>query len=180
MIKFIASIAAALGSLVPACAPESVALPTQSHRAEVNALPYNLGDPAPAMTAFALVAEDTGMTPEWIAAWSPFAQGVMKGESGFCYNVRRGAVMAADGTCRIVRQGRGSDSGFGQVIRRYFYGPGQFLCVNHGICSADQITSEPYVSMQSLVYSIQEKGSQPWCYTKKLRSQTRCRVAPDR
>lgn len=180
MIKFITSIVAAIGSLVPACAPEAVRVPATNHRAEVNALPYNLGDPAPAMKAFALVAEDAGLSPQWVADWSPFAKYVMKGESMYCYNVRRGARMAADGTCRIIKQGRGSDAGFAQVIRRYFYGPGQFLCVKHGICSADQITSEPYVSMQSFVYSIVELGSRPWCYTKKLNRMARCRVAPDR
>lgn len=180
MMKFFASIFTAIGSLVPACAPAVQTAPVQDHRAEVNALPYNLGDPAPAMKAFALVAHDEGFSDQWIAQWSPFAKNVMKGESMYCPNVRRGAVMAADGTCRIIRQGRGSDAGFAQVIRRYFYGPGQFLCVEHGICSAAQIVNEPYVSMQSFVFSIDKLGSQPWCYTKKLKRMERCRVAPDR
>jgi hypothetical protein len=184
-MKVLMSILTALGSLVATPPQPQVIVSPQvrvahvNHRAEVNALHYNLGNPVPAMKAFALVAQDEGWSKAKIKAWSPFAKEVMKGESMYCYTVRRAAVMAADGTCRVKKQSTNSDAGFAQVIRRYFYGPKQFLCTGRNICTAKQIVQEPYVSMLTFVLSIDRYGSQPWCYAQHAK-RYRCRLAPDR
>jgi hypothetical protein len=145
----------------------------------VNAMAYSYGDQEPAIAAFRLVAADRGWTPAAIDAWEPFADDVMRGESGYCWNLRRGAKLAQAEGCVLGRQGRHSDSGFGQVIRKYHYGPGKHLCVNEGLCSAEAVIATPYSSMTSLVATLERMGKQPWCFNAWARKfHPTCKTAP--
>lgn len=157
------------GSLVlPQCAPPRPTPPPNVVEA-VNSATYSYGDAAPALAAYRQVAAHRGWTPASIAAWEPFVSDVMRGESGYCYNLRRGATLKHTTGCVLARQGTGSDSGFGQVIRRYHYGPGQYLCVQEGLCSAQDVIATPWSSMTSLVAAMERNGRQPWCYNAQAR-----------
>jgi hypothetical protein len=146
----------------------------------VNSLPYSWGSEEPAVQAYRIVAAERGWTKNAIDAWEPMVSDIMRGETGYCWNVRRGARLGNHGQdCLIVRQGRGSDSGFGQVIKKYHYGPGKYLCVKEGLCSADAIVSSPWNSMVSLVSAIEHHGKQPWCYSASARRLHKtCKFAP--
>ena len=151
---------------------------TVSVRDKVNSLPYAWGVPEPAMEAFELVARKRGWSKENIQQWKPFAQAVMQRESGWCFNLRRGAQMAAPGVdCSLSKQGRYSDSGFGQVIRVH-YRPGSWMCTQEGLCSSDSIIGSPWSSMIAFVSLLEHAGRQPWCYTASLRASSTCRLAP--
>lgn len=143
----------------------------------VRSLPYAWGVAEPALEAFRVVATERGWSQERIDAWLPFAEAVMRRESGLCPNVRRGARVRGAGSCELTRQGRGSDSGFFQVISIH-YGPGKWLCTQEGICSATAIVSDPWASMVAGVALIERAGKQPWCYTRRLQRSAVCRLAP--
>lgn len=178
MQNLLVAIALSISSLLPfSCNsdPEVVTQKAQTVQ-EVNSLPYSLFVPGPGEEAFRLVAADRGWTQENIDKWVPFASAVMKRESGYCYNVRRGAQMTGN-ACEMSAQGRGSDSGFGQLISLH-YKPGRWLCTQEGLCSADDIVATPFASMTALVALIERSGAQPWCYTKQLRRGSVCRIAP--
>lgn len=153
----------------------TTAPPTAAER--VNALVYSEGDAAPATEAYRVVAEARGWTQAQIAEWEPFVVAVMYRESRYCYNLRRGGVMALGPGCVLIKQGPFSDSGFGQVIRIH-YGPGQFLCEQENLCSADDIVANPFNSMTALLALLERNGRQPWCYTASLRAGSICRSAP--
>lgn len=148
--------------------------------ATVNSLPYSWGNADPALQAYRIVAKERGWTDAAIAAWEPMISDIMRGETGYCWNVRRGARLGNQGKdCLIVRQGRGSDSGFGQVIKKYHYGPGKYLCVEEGLCSADDIVASPWNSMTSLLAAVERNGKQPWCYSASARRLHKtCKFAP--
>ncbi len=143
----------------------------------VNTAVYIHYDPAPAMTAFRIVAETRGWTSANIQAWSPFASAVMYRESRYCPNVRRGAVIRQAYGCVLAKQGPHSDSGFAQLISIH-HGPGQWLCVQEGICGAEGVVATPWNSMTAFVALLERSGSQPWCYTASLRAGSTCRLAP--
>lgn len=146
----------------------------------VNSLPYQHYNDAPAMQAFRIVAAWHGWNASEIASWQPFVRDVMLGESAFCWNRRRGDIVASYSMCVITRQGRYDDVGFGQVTRSW-YGSSALLCAKYGVCSAGQILSSPWASMlYSIVIPIEEAGSQSWCYSARARSYHDCWLAPDR
>lgn len=136
---------------------------------QVNNIVYNWGDPKPAMEAFRLVALNRGWTEKQIKSWEIAIANIMMGESGFCPNVLRGAVMANPKGCVLKRQGRHSDAGFGQLIGIHYKlstrNPAAgFLCREEGMCSKWQIIASPYNSMLALVALIERSGTGPWCY----------------
>lgn len=157
--------------------PTTTTAPPPTPQEVVNSLTYNYGDPVPAMQAFAIVATARGWSLEQIDQWSNFAQRVMKRESGFCYNLRRGALIGNKQGCVMSKQGPYQDSGFGQLISLH-YAPGEWLCVQENICSAEEIISNPWNSMTAFVALIERNGKQPWCYTASLRAGSICRNAP--
>lgn len=178
MHQLLVAIAISIGSLLPfGCNTDPVReAKTQESIEVVNNLPYAIYVAEPAEEAFRIVTQERGWVQEDIDKWVPFASAVMKRESGYCYNVRRGARMTGDG-CELARQGSGSDSGFGQLISIH-YKPGRWLCEQEGLCSADDIVSTPYASMTAFVALIERGGAQPWCYTAKLRRSSVCNLAP--
>lgn len=137
----------------------------------VNGLDYRYYDSGPAMEAFRLVATQCGWTTGQVASWETAVYDIMAGESGFCPNVRRGAITrgAWESCWNLKRQGKGSDAGFGQLIRKYHYGGGKWLCQNHGVCTVNQITDEPWVSMHALVMLIERADVSPWCFSRWAR-----------
>jgi hypothetical protein len=138
---------------------------------------FGYGNSEPAMALYRETAAGVGWDTARVAAWAPFVEAVVERESGFCPNLRRGARVQGEGTCELRRQGRGSDSGFFQLISIH-YRPGAWLCEDHGICSSEQITSDPVVSMRVGLLLIDRAGRQPWCYTRSLRNGRVCRLAP--
>lgn len=145
-------------------------------REYVNGLPYAFTVAEPALEAFRAVAADRGWASEDIESWVPFITDVMANESGFCWNVKGGAKMANVG-CEIRKQGRGSDSGFGQLISLH-YKPGRWLCEQEGLCSSAAIIDNPYDSMTALVALVERSGGQPWCYNAKARRYHKCSLVP--
>lgn len=157
----------------PACSGE--------HRDEVNALQYGYGVLEPVDTAIRMIAADCGWTQQSIDEWVPFlVYDVIAKESGGCWNVRRGVRFANGGAnCEIARQGRGSDSGFGQLISIH-YRPGKgWLCLEDGLCSADDIIASPYTSGQAIVRLVGRSGKSGWCYSPRaIKYHPGCRTAP--
>lgn len=142
----------------------------------VNTETYNFADPVPAQFAFATVAHWRGWSDADVAGWTPFVTTIMGRESGFCPNVRRGVRFADGGRgCAIARQGRFTDSGFGQVLMSV---NGRWLCAQEGLCTPDDVIATPWNSMTALVALIERSGASPWCYTAKLRLRWECRHHP--
>ena len=163
---------------------------TGEHRNEVDSLQFSYGNMEPVDATFRMVAADCHWDQASIDAWTPFlVYDVIAKESGGCWNVRRGVRFANGGAnCEIARQGRGSDSGFGQLISIH-YRPGKgWLCNLEGLCSADQITANPYDSMKALVLLIVRpdgnggltgSGKHGWCYSARaIKYHPGCRHAP--
>lgn len=154
--------------------------PPLTIRQQVDALPYQHYNDVPAMKAYRLVAADHGWSSARIESWAPFVRDVMLGESAFCWNRRRGDIVASYSMCVITRQGRYEDVGFGQVTRSW-YGSDAILCQKYGVCSREIILASPYNSMlYSIVIPLEEAGSQSWCYSSFARSYHNCGLAPDR
>lgn len=153
--------------------------PATSHvdvREYVNGLPYAFGVAEPALEAFRAVTADRNWPAGDAERWIPFITDVMAKESGFCWNVRGGARMTNVG-CGIRRQGRGSDSGFGQLISLH-YKPGRWLCAQEGLCSSAAIIANPYDSMTALVALVERSGGRPWCYSAWARRYHKCSLVP--
>jgi hypothetical protein len=147
----------------------------------VNAQPYSYGDLGPVEVAYRTVARHRGWSEATIEAWLPFiVHDVVKGESGGCYNVRRGVRLANGGQgCAIARQGRGSDSGFGQLISLHYRSPSGALCRDEELCSADAITATAWDSMTALLWLVERSGRHGWCYNARARSyHPGCSTAP--
>lgn len=140
----------------------------------VNSLPYQFRDVDIAIEAFQHVTAARGWSLASIAAWQPFARAVIGRESGGCPNMLRGAVPTGDG-CTLARQGRYSDSGFGQVLMSV---NGRWLCSQEGLCSKWDVVASPWNSMTAMVATIERGRSGPYCYTVKLRRTAMCRLAP--
>lgn len=179
-------ISAALAVLPLHCEPQPTIerAPQQcsgEHRDEVNAMQFSYGVLEPVDTAIRLIAADCGWAQQSIDEWVPFlVYDVIAKESGGCWNVRRGVRFANGGAnCEIARQGRGSDSGFFQLISIH-YKPGKgWLCVDYGMCSSADIIGTPYDSMVAGVLLVQRSGKQPWCYNATARRYHRgCATAP--
>lgn len=153
---------------------------SKSPKDKVNSLPYSHNYAEPALEAFRLVAAYRGHDEAWIKAWTPFVNDILLLESGYCWNVKRGVVMANGGkNCAIKKQGKHSDSGFGQLIRLH-YKPGAWLCTQEGLCSSDAIVANPWNSMTAVVALVERSGSQPWCFSAWARRYHNCNLAPDR
>jgi len=155
----------------------AVRVPSISPVTKINSLVYSYGNATPVIQAFRAVATARRWTPASIRLWEPFVINIARRESGFCYNVRRGVVLANPKGCVIKRQGVHSDSGFGQLISIH-YKPGAWLCTQERLCSANAIVSTPWNSMTALVALVERSGRQPWCYTARLRAGAICRSAP--
>lgn len=146
----------------------------------VRAITYRFGDPGPAWEAFKITAGSYGWSQAKLALWKPFVIDVMLGESHFCPNVARWAIIAPDSNCVVERQGVHDDAGIAQITA-VWYGQGKWLCVNHGICSRSAILSDPWISFRSFFHVIDEFGSDPWCFSEWARGYHHCdRLAPDR
>lgn len=134
----------------------------------VNGLTYNYGDSKPALEAFRIVAKNRGWTPAQIKSWEPAITNIMMGESGFCPNVLRGAIIKNPKGCVLKKQGKHQDAGFGQLIRINYKHtrPGTgWLCAQEHLCSKWEIIASPYNSMTALVALIERSGTHPWCYS---------------
>ena len=165
----------------PAHTPTPAQQCSGESREAVDALQFSYGVLEPVDAAFRMVAADCGWTQQSIDEWAPFlVYDVIAKESGGCWNVRRGVKLANGGlNCEIARQGKGSDSGFFQLISIH-YKPGKgWLCLEDGLCSSEAIISSPYTSMQAGVRLVQRSGKQGWCYSRAARSYHRgCATAP--
>jgi hypothetical protein len=138
----------------------------------VNNLKYSHGYAKPAMQAFRLVAEQRGWTPKQIKSWEIAIENIMMGESGFCPNMLRGAIIKNPQGCVLARQGTHSDSGFGQLISIHYRHttPGTgWLCAQEKLCSKWEIIASPWNSMTSLVALIERSGVSGWCYNARAR-----------
>lgn len=127
-----------------------------------------------AMRVYELIARGCRRWSEQdIANWAPGVRAVMNRESAGCYNLRRGATFAAhDGAgCAIARQGRFSDSGYGQVLMSVHK---VWLCPQEGLCSPDDVIATPTSSMTAFLALIERAGRQGWCFTAKLRRGAIC------
>lgn len=139
--------------------------PPPDPRAIVNGLPYKYTDIETALQAYRIVAAWAGWTQAEIDAWAPFVRDVMAGESGGCWNVTGGDDMANTWSCDIASHGHGTDSGFGQITRRYWWGPGQVACVDYGYCTQQSIVATPWDSMfASIVVPIQTPDGAYWAW----------------
>lgn len=144
----------------------------------VNTLPYAYTVLEPAEQALRIVAEERGWSQADIEAWVPFlVYDVIAKESGGCYNVRGGAKMAEPGvSCVIRRQGKGGDSGFGQVIGMHYRG---WMCEQERLCSSADITLNAWNSMTALLALVERSGKQGWCWNAWARSfHSGCKHAP--
>lgn len=126
---------------------------------------------------FRAVTCERGWDPGTTEAWIPFIEDVIMKESGGCWNIRRGGRVGEPQGCVLSRQGRHSDSGYGQVIGIHWRG---WLCAQEGLCSADDVVATPHSSMTALVALVERSGSHGWCWNAWARRFHRCGLAPDR
>ena len=160
-------------------APREVKEPDPVAFYTVNTLPYAYTNVEPAREAYRIVATERGWSEADIAAWEPFlVDDVIAKESGGCYNVRGGAKMAEPGvSCLIRRQGKGGDSGFGQVIGMHYRG---WLCDQEQLCSSADITLNAWNSMTALLALVERSGKHGWCWNAWARGfHPGCRTAPN-
>lgn len=143
----------------------------------VNSIVYIHDNPEPAMKAFTIVATARGWSQEEINTWYDFAKDVMLHESGYCYNLRRGAIIGKAEGCVMAKQGKHEDSGFAQLISIH-YDPGKWLCEQEHLCSSEDIIATPWNSMVAFIALLERNGKQPWCFTDSLRATSRCQNAP--
>lgn len=151
---------------------------TSNARQTVNGATYSAGVAAPATEAYRAVARARGWSLSSIQQWEPFVMAVVRRESNFCPNLRRGAVLKSAVGCVIAKQGYGSDSGFGQVISIHYATQRGAVCREAGLCSSESITGSAWNSMTALLVLVENSGSGPWCYTDTLRAGSVCRKAP--
>ncbi len=194
MKKLLIALATAT-TLTLACRPlpyVPVSAEAVSQVAEVNNIQYRSGNAEPAVRAFRIVAGHRGWSDEKIADWEPFVIDIVLKESSACPGVRGGGRVDAD--CNITKQGKRSDSGFGQVLMGYPHRRGwkyggtswrlnehaSWLCAQEGLCTPNEVISSPWNSMTALVALVERAGSQPWCYNSYARSVHRCKLAPRR
>lgn len=138
----------------------------------VNGLKYSEGYSKPAMEAFRLVAAQRGWTPQEIKSWEIAIADIMGKESGFCPNKLGGAIIKNPNGCILAKQGKRSDSGFGQLISIHYRHttPGTgWLCAQEKLCSKWEIIASPWNSMTSLVALIERSGVSGWCYNSRAR-----------
>lgn len=189
---------AALLVVSTACTPDDfeVAFANRAPSAAVECVDYPKpedhvwGDSTAALQAWRADTCRAGWTQEDTEKWVPFVENVVIGESGGCWNLRRGAKIGNPVGCVLAvdkwgnpRQGKGSDSGYGQVISIHYKlsktnKAAGWLCVSDGLCSADDIIATPASSIRALRRMIERSGSQPWCYNAAARRYHNCRLAP--
>jgi hypothetical protein len=174
------SLAAIPLALPVACEPAPavrVQTPAAVWTANALAAEHDYQDLDTAAAVYRIVAADRGWDQPTIDRREAFVRGVMQRESAGCYNLRRGAVFASHtgAGCALKRQGRGTDSGYGQVLMSVHK---TWLCPQEGLCSPEDVTSTPYASMTAFLALIERAGSQGWCYTKQLRAGRLCRSWP--
>lgn len=147
---------------------------TASVEADGLAAEHDYLDLDTAMRVYELIARGCRRWSEQdIANWAPGVRAVMNRESAGCYNLRRGAAFAThDGArCEIARQGRFTDSGYGQVLMSVHK---VWLCPQEGLCTPDDVIATPTSSMTAFLALIERAGRQGWCYTAKLRRGAIC------
>ena len=148
------------------------------------------GDPTAAIENWRAVTCRRGWDSWWAEAWVPFVVDVVTKESGGCPNVRRGSVIGEWQGCQhaigkngLPRVGKGSDSGYGQIIGLHYRTSSKnpaagWLCKQEGLCSAEDITASPEASMTALVSMIERSGNAGWCYNAEARRYHNCRLSP--
>lgn len=162
-------------------------LPPPSAREICNSLTYVAYDPGPSGTCFRAVTQERGWgakTDAWFGFIVSEYSGVIQGESGHCWNVRRNEIIEAGEVCNEANKTRigplGDDTGFGQVTA-VWWGRRGVLCTDYGYCGPNSILASPYDSMlASIVIPVELEGSKPWCYSSHARSYHQCWEAPDR
>ena len=169
--------------------PTETAEVEQSPQDKVNSLPYEFMNAGPALEAFLIVTKARGWPEGDPEKWIPFVNDVMAKESGYCWNLRRGAKPNGDG-CN-GKQGVHSDSGFGQVLMGY---PNRkawrhggtswknnehaaWLCGQEGLCRPEDVVASPWNSMVALVALIERSGGGAWCYA-AARGYHNCKLVP--
>ena len=171
------SVLAALIVTLTACERVERLEPSPADLYTVNLQPYSFNDLAPVDVAYRIVAQHRGWTPATIDLWQAFIVGdVIRKESGGCWNLRRGAVLANGGAgCQLARQGRHTDSGFGQVVPR----SSPWLCEAEGLCGSDAIVADAWSSMTATLALIERSGRFPWCWSAYARRfHPGCNTAP--
>lgn len=147
--------------------------------AYVNALLYQWNHLEPAREAYRIVALTLGWTDAEIKRWERFiVDDVIDKESGGCWRTMGGGVVSMEPGCVVTRQGRGSDAGFFQLTRRYWYEPTGHLCRGWGICSASAIIGSPFQSMRAGLLAVMVDGRGPWCYPDANGFHTLCNTVP--
>lgn len=161
--------------------------PPPSARQVCNSLTYVAYDPGPSGTCFRAITQERGWGGK-TDLWFPFIvsefSGVIQGESGHCWNVRRNEIIEAGEVCNEANKTRigplGDDVGFGQATS-VWHGRNGWLCREHGYCGVNSILASPYDSMlATIVLLVEYQGSAPWCYSSHARSYHQCWEAPDR
>lgn len=147
--------------------------------AYVNSLPYEWGNVEPAREAYHVVAASLGWTQPTISRWEAFlVDDVIRKESGGCWNLKGGGRVDPYLGCILNPQGRREDSGFFQLIS-VWYGPGMYLCVEHGYCGSASIIASPWASMRAGLLAVMHDGKGGWCYDAYARSYHRsCAITP--
>lgn len=167
---------------------DTIPPPPMSARQVCNSLTYVAYDPGPSGLCFRAVTAERGWSAERIASWFPFIvseySGVIQGESGHCWNVRRNEIIEAGEVCNEANKTRigplGDDVGFGQATS-VWHGRNGWLCTEHGYCGVHSILASPYDSMlATIVLLVEYQGSGPWCFDARSRNYHQCWEAPDR
>ena len=144
---------------------------------------HTWGDPVAPIQAWRAVTCQRGWTTEDTEKWIPFVTDVIMKESGGCWNLRRGAIVGIWEGCQLSKQGKYSDSGYGQLISLHYKlnpknSAAGWLCKQEGLCSSDQIIATPESSMTALVAMVERSGKLPWCYDARARRYHNCSLAP--
>ena len=140
----------------------------------VNSLPYEwrASGPMPDTLhdAYRVTAQCIGWSLETIDDWEAFVvEDIIANESGGCWNLKGGALVAQAAGCVLKQQGTKSDSGFGQLIAIWWNGPGTVVCDRLGLCSSSDIVASPWNSMRALLVAVEHDGRGPWCYDARAR-----------
>lgn len=139
------------------------------------------GNGAAAHAIYVDTARARGWTDEEIERRWPFIDAIIARESDYCPNVRGGDQYGDD--CVVTkagtRSGHYNDAGFGQV-NHVHHGRGRnpraWLCVQEGLCSAEDIIATPQASMTALLAVFERGGKGPWCFSSKLRRTGTCQI----
>lgn len=178
-IALVATVSGVPERLSPVQVTDTLPPPVLTPEAMVNWLPYDYVEgKETALQAFRITAKALGWDSARIEAWIPFADDVMAKESGYCWNLLRGATVSSVG-CVLKQQGTNDDAGIAQLTS-VWHGRSGPICVQFGFCGRHGIIASPWTSFQSFVRLLEIEGSGPWCWSTWARSFHKCGLAPDR